>query len=96
MCIGITKTCLRLHKLVADTFRLMVGIRHAFFKDVSFVIEHMYIHLSFEDVSVVCQRAKLEHKTKVPVFASASYDFGQAYESCTTDDGVIAHNQFSD
>lgn len=54
------------------------------------------IHWSFEDVSVVCQRAKLEHKTKVPVFASASYDFGQAYESCTTDDGVIAHNQFSD
>lgn len=39
------------------------------------------IHWSFEDVSVVCQRTKLESKTKVPVFAEAHYSFAQAYDN---------------
>ena len=37
------------------------------------------IHWSFEDISVVCQRSKLEIKTQIPVFAEKTYEFGQSY-----------------
>jgi hypothetical protein len=51
------------------------------------------IHWSFEDVSVVCQRNKLELKTTVPVFAAEKYEFGQSYEDTTH---TLAPGQFSD
>jgi len=38
------------------------------------------IQWGFEDVSVVCQRTKLEPKSSVPIFSSASYDFATSYE----------------
>lgn len=50
------------------------------------------IHWSFEDISVVCQRSKLELKSSVPVFASQNYSFGQAYEHTTQ----ATPSQFSD
>ena len=37
------------------------------------------IHWAFEDVSVVCQRAKLEAKTEVSVFCAHQYSFAQPY-----------------
>ena len=49
------------------------------------------IHWSFEDISVICQRAKLECKTAVPIFAATQYEFAQPYEP--TD---FIENQFSD
>ena len=52
------------------------------------------IHWSFEDVSVVCQRCKLENKTSVPVFANTQYDFGQDYT--VQDTHVLDASQFSD
>lgn len=42
------------------------------------------IHWSFEDVSVVCQRAKLEVRTSVPIFATATYDFASTYDDSTS------------
>ena len=41
------------------------------------------IHWSFEDVSVVCQRSKLEVRSSVPVFATAKYDFASTYDDST-------------
>jgi hypothetical protein len=38
------------------------------------------IHWSFEDVAVICQRAKLEAKTNVSAFGTFTYDFAKAYE----------------
>jgi hypothetical protein len=37
------------------------------------------IHWSFEDVSVVCQRAKLDHKTSVSAFGAQSFSFAAPY-----------------
>ena len=37
------------------------------------------IHWSFEDVAVICQRAKLEHKDTVPAFASLNCSFSHPY-----------------
>ena len=37
------------------------------------------IHWSFEDISVVCQRSKLEVRSSVPVFATAKYEFASTY-----------------
>ena len=37
------------------------------------------IHWGFEDVSIVCQRTKLDVKQHVPVFASQNYGFSQDY-----------------
>ena len=37
------------------------------------------IHWGFEDVSVICQRSKLDIKHQVPVFATQQYDFTQEY-----------------
>lgn len=54
------------------------------------------IHWSFEDVSVVCQRAKLEAKLNVPAFASCSYEFGQEYEHPAPTPMVECGEQFSD
>jgi len=54
------------------------------------------IHWSFEDVSVVCQRSKLEAKTCVPVFAATKYDFGQAYSDVYSEATVEPTGQFSD
>ena len=39
------------------------------------------IHWSMEDVSVVCQRSKLDTKTSVPAFAAHQYEFGHDYEA---------------
>ena len=39
------------------------------------------IHWSFEDIAVICQRAKLEEKSFVPIFAEKQYDFGHDYAS---------------
>ena len=39
------------------------------------------IHWSFEDVSVVCQRAKLEIRSSVPVFGATTYEFGLPYDT---------------
>ena len=53
------------------------------------------IHWSFEDVSVVCQRSKLEVRSAVPVFATATYDFASTYD----DSSAVAMDtgtQFSD
>lgn len=52
------------------------------------------IHWSFEDVSVICQRSKLESKTAVPVFAATQYEFAQPYEQCLPSEPMDA--QFSD
>ena len=38
------------------------------------------IHWSFEDVAVVCQRAKREHKAEVPAFQGQDYSFAAAYD----------------
>ena len=48
------------------------------------------IHWSFEDVAVICQRAKLEMKTSVPCFGVTQYDFARPYEHFDVAD------QFSD
>jgi phage terminase large subunit len=37
------------------------------------------IHWSFEDVCVICQRAKLERRTEVCAFQGIDYDFAQDY-----------------
>ena len=37
------------------------------------------IHWSFEDVSVVCQRQKLDVKNTVPIFGKETYDFAHTY-----------------
>tara|TARA_B100000073_G_scaffold300289_1_gene266653 strand:- start:2231 stop:2917 length:687 start_codon:yes stop_codon:yes gene_type:complete len=37
------------------------------------------IHWSFQDVSVVCQRAHLEHTTEVTAFTNATWDFSKPY-----------------
>lgn len=37
------------------------------------------IQWSFDDVSVICQRSKLDHKENVPIFGSQTYTFAQAY-----------------
>ena len=37
------------------------------------------IHWSFNDVSVICQRANLEMKTEVTAFTGSSWGFGRAY-----------------
>ena len=39
------------------------------------------IQWSFGDVSVICQRAKLEAKSTVPVFSNQQYDFASTYEN---------------
>ena len=49
------------------------------------------IHWSFEDISVICQRAKLEAKSAVPIFAATQYEFAQPYEQYDFTD-----KQFSD
>ena len=41
------------------------------------------IHWSFEDVQVVCQRARLAQKTSVPSFQSNTYDFAMPYTEPT-------------
>lgn len=41
------------------------------------------IHWSFEDVQVICQRAKLAQKTFVPGFQHCVYDFAQPYQEPT-------------
>ena len=51
------------------------------------------IHWSFEDVSVVCQRSKLEVRSSVPVFATAKYDFASNYDDSTS---TMETTQFSD
>ena len=52
------------------------------------------IHWGFEDVAVICQRAKLEAKTNVPIFGSFQYDFAREYESPAT--VLVCGEQFSD
>ena len=42
------------------------------------------IQWSFEDVSVVCQRSKLEVKSQVSAFSGASYDFATNYEDTSS------------
>ena len=37
------------------------------------------VHWSFEDVSVVCQRAKLAQKSSVPAFCAHQYSFATPY-----------------
>ena len=54
------------------------------------------IHWSFEDVSVVCQRSKLEAKTSVPVLAIEKYGFGQPYEDAVVTECSTVPSQFSD
>ena len=54
------------------------------------------IHWSFKDISVVCQRNKLEVKSSVPVFALQQYSFGQAYDDNSMADCTIVDRQFSD
>lgn len=49
------------------------------------------IQWSFDDVSVICQRAKLEAKSTVPVFAQNEYTFATTYDETTPTSG-----QFSD
>jgi len=39
------------------------------------------IHWGFEDVSVVCQRNKLDAKLEVPCFALQNYDYAQDYSA---------------
>jgi len=51
------------------------------------------IHWSFEDVSVICQRAKLEIRDRVPAFNQLQYEFGVPYEHVTPTGG---EEQFSD
>lgn len=43
------------------------------------------ISWSFDDVSVVCQRAKLELRSQVPVFAFQDYSYAVAYDAQTDD-----------
>lgn len=54
------------------------------------------IHWSFEDVSVICQRAKLEHKTSVAAFSAQQFPFAAPYtdfsEVMSTENG----GQFDD
>ena len=52
------------------------------------------IHWSFEDVSVVCQRSKLEVRSSVPVFATAKYEFASTYDDSVTT--METTTQFSD
>ena len=56
------------------------------------------IHWSFEDVSVICQRAKLEHKTSVPAFGGQTYSFAAAYTDFSDPQLVTAGDggQFQD
>ena len=55
------------------------------------------IHWSFEDISVICQRMKLEVKCNVPVFATQQYSFAQPYEDPThAVPSVDVERQFSD
>lgn len=56
------------------------------------------IHWSFEDISVVCQRSKLEVKVSVPVFAAQDYAFAQAYEDNSAVNMMedVGSRQFSD
>ena len=54
------------------------------------------IHWSFEDVSVVCQRSKLEVRTSVPVFATAKYEFASTYDDSVTTMEATETTQFSD
>lgn len=49
------------------------------------------IQWSFDDVSVVCQRAKLEMKSSVSAFGQQQYGFATTY-----DDGITGTGQFSD
>jgi len=51
------------------------------------------IHWGFEDVAVICQRAKLESKTSVPAFANFTYDFAKAYEHVAV---PVCGDQFSE
>ena len=52
------------------------------------------IHWSFEDVSVICQRSKLEIRNNVPVFGVTQYEFGSSYD--TGSPNSIVDQQFSD
>ena len=51
------------------------------------------ISWSFDDVSVICQRAKLELRSQVPVFAFQDYTFAVPYDTTNNDapfsDGVM-------
>ncbi len=42
------------------------------------------IHWSFEDVAVVCQRAKLEEKTEVQAFCAMEYEMAKDYTAMPT------------
>jgi hypothetical protein len=42
------------------------------------------IHWSFEDVQIVCQRARLAQKTSVPCFQSSNYTFAMPYMEQTS------------
>ncbi len=42
------------------------------------------IQWSFEDVSVICQRSKLEVKSQVSAFANANYDFATTYDDSSS------------
>lgn len=46
------------------------------------------IQWSFDDVSVVCQRSKLEVKAQVTAFSSNSYDFAMRYEDDSFSDPI--------
>ena len=56
------------------------------------------IHWSFEDVSVICQRAKLEHKTAVAAFGAQQFSFAAPYTDFSDPQLVTVGNggQFDD
>lgn len=53
------------------------------------------ISYAFEDVSVICQRAKLVTPSMQSAFGSQDYEFAKAYEMPNTDVSMIS-DQFSD
>ena len=52
------------------------------------------IHYSFEDVQVVCQRARLQQKSEVSAFSALTYDFAMPYQH--TEGQMDVSAQFSD
>lgn len=54
------------------------------------------IHWSFEDVSVICQRAKLEHKTAVAAFGVQSFSFAAPYTDFSDPQVISDGGQFQD
>ena len=56
------------------------------------------IHWSFQDVSVICQRANLEMKAEVSAFSDTAYEFARPYvdQSSELGTGFDATQQFGE